>query len=797
MKKHLYRYVGVACLLLALGVPSCNKEECAGGGLPEGKGAVTLRVTLPDAVVAAPPTRAGATDFDRISHLSVVVADGPSDGDALVRVYDFDATVPVAGDPSLTLDSDNKGLEVHFSEQLTADDALGSKTFFLVANYGPALRAAFEAGQLPDVGALRALRQGSSATPGVPLGCMMFAQAVDNRGAHIHDDGTVGRTLDADLERTVAMVTVVIDGSGLNRNISVAPTEIGLHRVPVDCPIGAPNLDVPAGDDGRIAAWGEFKETVSLGWPAVVGTATQSGGFAAWRDRPTAAGAHYVNPADPDSKEGIDYTDPDVAPLFMFENLHTGGSDFGEAIGRDEQAYKRPAGTSDTPEAIDRATQNCSYLEVSANYMRVDDNGNPVISGKVKFRLFLGADEFRNFDVQRNHYYKVTLRLSGNAVTEGGQLDADGNLLPERGDVTWRVDTELSTASFITGDVNLNGSAEFFYVEVAADEGVTWSISQTGNFGVPFVYAYGRLNYLPNSEPEWYPIMDDIVLTDDQVSSGKILLYCLQWVDPTYTFNQTVRTVTLTLTPKGGTPSSITVAQYAPVRIKLTEEHYPRIEEVFGTKTLDLLVDRVDREARPWGFSGEQLDENHLDGFDNTFHLVDQNGGHQHYLRARSYLPWGMATRVGSEIVEDGGSAMIYALMLYNNQGHNQAPRQSPDEYWSNTTEFPVIDRNPDTYEKTHFYWTIPSIEGWQAIEKARDQLDPNYPIYEWFRYWTSDAVTSEVDGSGTQQAFTYQFDRGLDTIKLGMHYPLDQRRDRNQRTRFRLVSVTPENLPD
>lgn len=44
-----------------------------------------------------------------------------------------------------------------------------------------------------------------------------------------------------ELERTVAMVTVVVDGSGLNNNVSISIREVGLCNVPKNCMIGTGN----------------------------------------------------------------------------------------------------------------------------------------------------------------------------------------------------------------------------------------------------------------------------------------------------------------------------------------------------------------------------------------------------------------------------------------------------------------------------------------------------------------------------------------------------------------------------
>lgn len=754
-------------LLMMMMCGACQKDDICDVA-KTGKFMV-VRVFLPDPVVTAPMTRAGATDFDRIANLNVIIADKSG---TIEKIYYYDGNNAGTTDPTYTTISGV--LEVHFSKEYVQENALASKSIFLVANCGRNLST----DRLNTVDELRALKQSSSDTPGVPNGCMMFAEAVDKGGSHTHTDGDTGTSLEAKLVRTVAMVTVKIDGSGLNKNIMITPTAISLHRVPTDCYIGKPNNDVAAGTNGRIAANGEFKDALQYSWLPIVGTATQSEGYPEWRSHGTTTGEHYSED---------NYGDQSIIPLFMFENLH--GENFGEPLTEDNhQGGKRPAGTDNNPDAIDAATQNCSYLQVDANYMKVDDNGNPQFSGKVSFRFFLGHDEYKNFDVTRNHYYQVTLVLSGNGVTEGGQVgtDADGNTILQANpsDVTWRVDSDLSTASFITGDVNLNASGEYFYVHVAADPGVTWTVSGSGDY---FVWCYGSIGGWTG----WGSVAGGTAISPID-ESGTLLFYCEPWM---YQENDVSQSLVLTLTPSSGSSTSITITRYSPLRITLNAADYPYIQEVFGKSQVDFLLDRIDREALPWGFSGEVLDQNHADGFDNTFHLIDENPdcGHNHRTVAEKYLPFGTADKTDPA---QGGSAMIYALMLYENQ--NTTPSGDPSTGVLQQ-DFPVIDRTQD-WSNTKYYWTIPSIEEWQIIEKAaRDKgiLDEDFPILDWFRYWTSDAVTrlSEPKG-GYTHAFTYQFNRGLDALTVDGEYPIEQKALRTERLRFRLISVAPDNLP-
>ena len=454
----------------------------------------------------------------------------------------------------------------------------------------------------------------------------------------------------------------------------------------------------------------------------------------------------------------------------------------------DRQGCKRPAGTANNRNAIDKATQNCSYLQVDANYIKVDDKGNSQFSGKVSFRFFLGHDEYKNFDVTRNHYYQVTLSLRGNGVTEGGEVgtDKDGNTILEANpdEVTWRVESDLSTASFITGDINLNASGEYFYVHVAADPNVTWKVTGKGD---QFVWCYGTVWGWTG----WGSVAEGTEIAPID-KSGTLLFYCEPWM---YQEADVSQSLELTLTPSSGSPTSITITRYSPLRFTLSASDYPHIKEVFGKSKVDFLMDRIDRVALPWGFFGHVLEENHFDGFDNIFHLIDEKPdcGSNHRKEAEKYLPFGTADKTDPT---KGGSAMIYALMLYENQ--HTTPSGDPSTGVLQQ-DFPVIDRKQD-WSNTKYYWTVPSIEEWQIIEKAaRDKgiLDKDFPILDWFRYWTSDAVTllSEPEG-GYSHAYTYQFNKGLDTIKAEGKYPDDQRALRTDALRFRLVSVAPDDLP-
>ena len=54
----------------------------------------------------------------------------------------------------------------------------------------------------------------------------------------------------------------------------------------------------------------------------------------------------------------------------------------------------------------------CSYVEIVADY------NSPGKTGTVKYRIYLGRDETKNFDIKRNTWYKLTVKFKGNTLNE-------------------------------------------------------------------------------------------------------------------------------------------------------------------------------------------------------------------------------------------------------------------------------------------------------------------------------------------------------------------------------------------
>lgn len=121
---------------------------------------------------------------------------------------------------------------------------------------------------------------------------------------------------------------------------------------------------------------------------------------------------------------GVDLQHNDQTSLYIFENMQ-GCS--GQVIG---QSNKSP----------EQGKENlCTYLEVNASYK------SSLKSGQVKYRYWLGKNITDDFNLERNSWYKVTLKLKGTAIEEAG----------------WRVDKqELYDLSVPVSGIVLNKSSD-------------------------------------------------------------------------------------------------------------------------------------------------------------------------------------------------------------------------------------------------------------------------------------------------------------------------------------------------
>ena len=753
-----YIYILLAGTLAALA--GCIHDTPYEGPQVPSDGTVSLKITLPPPVAKTlgGGTR-GVEDFEVLNDVNIVIASGEDDAAQILSITYFTLASPSLP-TGVEYTAEENGFGVHFPREWFETYDIPSETivFFVVGNYGSQVDVA-------TVGDLRGL-QIVSDVPGSPGNRnILFGVGVDlavndpDHFAHVGEEGHEGgRTLRVELARQAVMITIKIDGSGLSNDIEIIPTSISLHNVPLWSYLGkdndidgvTPPAQPSAGNNPNMALNGESFRGALLDWGSL---GTMPGGTSGMGNPVHAVvGGHYTDGSSDGNTP--DYTRTDIHALFMLENIH--GTNFGadNAANQDSGRGKRPwyvvwsATETAQNEAALMAAANalaCSYLEVRAEYYRY--SGSSVAEGgEVVYRVFLGGDIYQNFDVKRNTYYRFTLDLNGGAISEG--------------DFSWRLDAALSTSSVLDeSDFVLNAAGEMIIIDELAPK------PNESNWGITYESDSSQRDANGNTEYLWMVYGDggtkgwhELPLDTGRfpsgqgaklmtsTSSGNVLQYRL-YVDPMAETDGVgdnqgyVRRVAFTLHNNSGyTSDVITITQYGPVVTSLTAENTPdEIEEYITSigKSLPMTVylDRIDREALPWGFDGATI-TNAGSGFANGLNLVN-GAGYASVIEA-NYLPFGKP------------SAMMHAAFMnyYQWEGHdgfidNAALTPAP-------TLFTVSFYAAQNYTEATVPNSIPSSEEWRLLEMLDeagfDVFDRarGHDIIPWQPYWTSDAVEKD-----------------------------------------------------
>ncbi len=578
MRRNKYIRLAKATFLLIAGVvlSGCTND---GGDIvkkPVSDGSVNLSISLPTPV-AKNMTRAVPAEFNQIDDLNIIIASGSVATDNVNYIFFLDdmsaagvaASIPKPEWVEYTETGNSKG--IHFTKEWFEYFALDAENcvFYIVANNGS---------KIPLVATVANLHEFKIRDNQY----IMFGESVEvTNTAHTGQPGhETGRSLQVMLKRLTAMITVKIVGApGLSSNLIIAPQTISLHNVPASCTLGdynnvtgnAPNYSPLVDPDSRSGT--------------SIFTQGQSANVTSWGDvtRDVVVGGHYIaNDSETPDGSTVDWTKSDVQPLFLYENYH--GETFG-VIPNTEQKYKRPVGAAMTETDIEEKSQACSYIQITADFR--EGTQEPYTYGQLTYRVFLGADEFENFDVMRNTYYRLTLTLSGNARAN-------------EGNASWRLDYDERTMQLSDSDIIVNGGGEVIAIDV--EDGntpsavkVTWpsgypqtdyrvNPSSTGTTGSPWIYVY-NVN-------QW-EVLEDIENDDFPLTANdQFLLYIIPMIrDVTWFGAGHIREVTFQLASANGNTNSgpITVTQYEPIQITVgpnsPEEVWQYAQTVLGWTT--------------------------------------------------------------------------------------------------------------------------------------------------------------------------------------------------------------------
>lgn len=210
-------------------------------------------------------------------------------------------------------------------------------------------------------------------------------------------------TLHSWLRRCASKVTIDFDGSKLSDKVTIYVKRATIHDIPESCAIGYPNaadetspkIITYKDEDYRPDNLGAQIEYASGAdhktWPAITNKTPfiMEGGS---------------------RKQFHNYNSPS---LFLYENMQ-GDHDTPK---NNKEQDAGPDGTVVGASDMKDNVKYGSYIEVEAYYERIRAN-NDKSEGKLIYRFMLGKDIYKNFDVERNYHYKLTLcpRGYGNDV---------------------------------------------------------------------------------------------------------------------------------------------------------------------------------------------------------------------------------------------------------------------------------------------------------------------------------------------------------------------------------------------
>lgn len=197
------------------------------------------------------------------------------------------------------------------------------------------------------------------------------------------------------LRRAASKVTIAYDGSQLKNNVSIYIMAASIKDIPKSCPLGemnTPNRTDSLIHDGEIIKYFEGEELPN-----------------------DFQNNHTVIITNESKKPYGDHSETADA-LFFYENMQGEGKDKNQtASGPGNDNGSKPGiGYPDPDESVEGSgwkdnKRYGTYIEVDAIY-RSEYPGHTGV-GTIKYRFMLGKNTTTDYNAERNHHYKLTLKF--------------------------------------------------------------------------------------------------------------------------------------------------------------------------------------------------------------------------------------------------------------------------------------------------------------------------------------------------------------------------------------------------
>lgn len=250
------------------------------------------------------------------------------------------------------------------------------------------------------------------------------------------------------LRRAASKVTIEFDPSGLRDNIRIYLKRARLRHIPLHCPLGDKNT--PSTTNDLIPEEGETEDSYYHIDYFPEGTESDPGQWMV-----LAKGGILDGADNTPLKQYDGMHDETARALYFYENMQGKGKDKSQdADGNGELDYPGK-NTNPADEGYKDRKPYGTYVEIEAQYVS-NAQGN-YGKGKIFYRFMLGKNEIDDYNAERNHHYKLTMRFHGNANDVDWHIDytpeSDILYAPDPYYISYMYGQSMNLPLFISGNI--------------------------------------------------------------------------------------------------------------------------------------------------------------------------------------------------------------------------------------------------------------------------------------------------------------------------------------------------------
>lgn len=242
-------------------------------------------------------------------------------------------------------------------------------------------------------------------------------------------------TLHSWIKRAASKVTVAFDGTNLNPGVEIFIKSVQIFDIPKTCLLGADNPATPSEENSAPDPLNDYSKIELINDPGQImtyypdgvdaGNVTPASYTSSWpgyvsKTHPINGYNQAIANSDESSEQKlIALHGEDINAFYFYENLQGLGKE-GTPTDKYQQVTDehKNQGIVSYPEGVDPddvawkdAKPYGTYIIVQAYYKSNDPTGKEG-EGKITYRFMLGKDNHLDYNAERNHHYKLTLRFN-------------------------------------------------------------------------------------------------------------------------------------------------------------------------------------------------------------------------------------------------------------------------------------------------------------------------------------------------------------------------------------------------